>query len=120
MDGNEMRKQKLKEKMDEANKFGKRMLDKAVETVKNVAHWAVDNPKEAAFIASAFALGKKFVTKTEEKKEYDDKRKRYWDGTTMWYLKRELSTRQKLELECRRMNGEFCGDILAEMGVLKY
>lgn len=120
MDANEMRKAKLKEKVEEANKFGKKVVNKAVDTVKDVAHWCVDNPKEAAFIASAFAIGKKFITKTEEQKEYDDKRRRYWDGNTMWYLKRELRTREKLELERRRQNGEFAGDILAEMGVLKY
>ena len=120
MEGNELRKEKLKQKVDEAKKVGKDFADGAIKTVKGIAHWCVENPKEATLIGSALMFGKKLLTKTAEEKEYDKKRCRYWDGTQIWYLKRELRTSEKLELERRRQRGELAGNILAEMRVLEY
>ena len=95
-----------------------RLKDATVRTVKDTAHWAVENPKEAALLSGLFIGAKNMFF--DKERTYEDKRKTYWDGRKQWYLRREMTTREQLELDRRLERGESAGEILSDMGLLKY
>lgn len=119
MDGNEMRKKKAEEIYNKGKSKIKDVKDYVVRSVKDTAHWAVENPKEAALI-SGILLGAKKMFFDGKERTYEDKRKTYWDGRKQWYLRREMTTREQLELDRRLERGESAGEILRDMGLLKY
>lgn len=114
MNGEEMRKQKLNERIDDAKKFGKQIIGK----VDTVLAWVIENPYKAAIIGSGIAIAKKWMKDSDER-TYEDKRKTYWDGRYSWELKRPMRNDEMLILQRRLDRGERAGDILEDMGLLK-
>lgn len=106
-------------------------LKKGISTVKtetlNVVHWAKDNKEDAAILTGALLGGLKLLRtmrgdKTAKQKDFEDRQKRYYDAQHgQWFdLKREMKTREKIELEERIDSGESAGRVLKSMGLLKY
>lgn len=124
----ETEEQKTEEKYVDKIKDG---LKKGVKTIKdevlNVVHWARENKEDAAILTGALLGGFKLVrtmrgTKTAKERDFEDRQRRYYDYKHgVWYdLKREMSTREKIELERRIDSGESAGQILREFRILKY
>ena len=116
---NEEKKSKVEEIANKVKTEVVRLKDATVRTVKDGAHWAVENPKEFALLSGLF-IGAKKIFFDEKERSYSDKRKSYWDGRKPWRLRREMTTNEQLELDRRLRRGESAGEILADMGLLKY
>ena len=116
---NEEKKSKVDEAIGKVKTEVIRLKDATVRTIKDTAHWAVENPKEAALLSGLFIGAKKMFFDGKER-TYEDKRKTYWDGRHMWQLRREMTNREQLELDRRLERGESAGEILSDMGLLKY
>lgn len=119
MNGNELRKQKAEELYEKGKSKIKEAKDYVVKSVKDIAHWAVENPKEATLI-SGLLIGAKKMFLDGKERTWKEKRKTYWDGRKPWYLRREMTTREQLELDRRLRRGESAGEILSDMGLLEY
>lgn len=119
MDANEMRKAKIKEKVEESKSWAKSAVSKVAATVDKGLDWAIKNPEKTAILSTGLVVGKKMLTKSKER-TYEDKRSSYWDGRNQWELKRPMTTREQLELRRRLANGEEAYEILYDMRLLKY
>lgn len=117
MDGNEMRKLKLKEKVDEAKSWTKDTAVKIAKLVDKGLDWAIKNPDKAAIIGMGIAAGKKMIANSKER-TYEDKRCTFWDGRQPWTLKRPMTTREQLVFRRRIDNGERPYDVLYDMRLL--
>ena len=72
-------------------------------------------------IPGAIEIGKMAV-KNRDKREENDRRKRaMWDPVEghWWYLRRELTSSEYLEVERRVRDGEARGEVLDDMGLLR-
>lgn len=72
-------------------------------------------------IPAGIEIVKMAVKRSDRRTEDNHRRKEMWDPVEghWWKLKRELTSREYLEVEHRVKNGEKRGEILYEMGVLK-
>lgn len=118
MNGEEMRKQKLNERIDDAKRLGKQAIGKVGKSVDTVLDWVIKNPDKATIICTGIAVAKKWIKDSNER-TYEDKRKTYWDGRYPWELKRPMRNDEMLMLQRRLDRGERAGDILEDMGLLK-
>lgn len=118
MDGNEMRKMKLEEKMNEAKSKGKELVEKGWKALNAGLDWVIKNPDKAALIGTGLAVAKKWKCDRNER-TYEDKRSEFWDGRNMWKLKRPMNMREQLQLRRRLDEGEQAYDILDDLGLLK-
>lgn len=72
-------------------------------------------------IPAGIEIVKMSAKRIDRKTEDTHRRKEMWDPVEghWWKLKRELSSREYLEVENRVKNGEKRGEVLYDMGVLK-
>ena len=72
-------------------------------------------------IPAGIEIVKMSVKSIDKKTEDTHRRKEMWDPVEghWWKLKRELTSREYLEVEHRVKNGEKRGEVLYDMGVLK-
>lgn len=118
-----MKKEEIKEK---AKQFYEDVTRKAGWFYWDAKKWVRDN-KEIVIIAAPIALGvckelMKVTVKNKQLKEEQRLKDRYiYDRSNMHYyeLRRDLTTREWLEIEERKRRGESLGWILNDMRVLK-
>lgn len=100
--------------------------EKVKSKCKDAIKWVSEN-KEIAIVIIPIAvkgitsLGKTMVKRSIQNKEEELKTMYYYDHSAgcYYHLRRELTNREKLEVDRRRSNGERLGYILDDMRVLK-
>ena len=100
-------------------------VEKGKDKVRDGCRFIKDNPASVPIICAGIAGGSKIISKSisaySTKKQMDLQMRRIYDRSLGRYieLKRPLSTREAIELEARRMNGENITMILDSMGLVK-
>jgi ABC-type nitrate/sulfonate/bicarbonate transport system substrate-binding protein len=111
---------KLKKKAERREKY-----DRFKQKLNQAWTWCIDNPEKAIPIGVAvgggIAKGAKTISRHAKLKEERELKDLYiYDRSTgfYWKLKKPLTSRQQMEINLRKTNGEKLGDILNSMRVL--
>ena len=99
---------------------------KAKEYMVQAYNWCKENPETALAIGGAVLAGGKYVVKRHDRHAYIRKQEELktlniYDRSHghYWPLRRELTTREYMEIDRRKDSGEKLRDILDDMRVLK-
>lgn len=117
MDGKEMTKMKIEEKMKEAKSKGKELMSKGWEALNKGLDWAIKNPDKFTLLLGGVTIGKKWLS--SKKEDNHEKGTVFWDGQSRWELKRPMSMSEQLRFRRRLSNGEEAYEILDDMNLLK-
>lgn len=100
-------------------------VEKGKDKVRDAAKFIKDNPASVSVICAGIVGGSRIISKTisaySAKKQMDLQMRRIYDRSLGRYieLRRPLTTKEAIELEARRMNGEKMTMILDSMGLVK-
>lgn len=130
MNGEELRDIKVEETEEKKPSIKdkiKSAVDTGKEKVKTGWKWCMDNKGDVLFALGVGAAAAKTVNslksggKTATQREYEGRQFRVYDPHTGLYykLRREMTNREKVELDRRSLKGETYGMILDDMGLLK-
>lgn len=122
-----MEKISLTEKINKAKEATKNTIKKGADEAVKLGKWVNENKTDLLALGAFAVGGYKFLEnlkpkKTAKERDYEDREMRFYDSNNnVWYdLKRPLKTSEKLEIAEMRTKGYSVGNILRQMGILKY